>query len=95
MIRIDVARDDGEITRLNGRSGIAVCAPALEDQLQMSDPATVSLRCSTPEELAWNLATILATVKHVCPEAYETAHELMRFINPAHPRLQRKLPRYP
>lgn len=91
-IRIDVVRDDGEITRLRGESGLAACMGPLEERVELSNPATVSMRCSTAAELAWNLATLMAAVRHSSPEAFDMAGRLMEFCNFDRPELQRKLP---
>lgn len=96
MIRIDVVRGDGEVTRLVGQSGIAVCAPELAAEVQRSAAATVSLRCSSDAELAWNLATLLlASVRHVSPEAYAAAHRLEHVLDAGRPDLHRRLPPQP
>jgi len=87
MIQIDVKRADGRVTRLMGESGIATCAPSLSENVRESDPPTVSFRCASAGELAWNLAAIMAGVRHLSPEAYTMAHELavLRFHAPADP----------
>lgn len=95
MIRIDVVRDDGEITRLRGESGMAACMGPLDQRIEASDPATVSLRCSTPAEMAWNLATLMAAVRHNSPEAFELAGLLMEYCNYDRPVINRRLPPRP
>lgn len=96
-IRIDVARSDGEVTRLEGASGMAAVLPPIDTTkpLERQDVATVSLRCSTAAELAWNLATLMAAVKHHSPEAFESAVVLMRLVNFDRPRIDRRLPQWP
>jgi hypothetical protein len=68
-ITITVARADGEVTRLEGESGLAACTHNFE---ALESPV-VSLRCSDAAELAWNLAALMASVRSVCPEAFQTA----------------------
>lgn len=76
-IRIDIRRSDGEITRLEGHSGLAACMGPIADDPVRSDPPAISLRCSTPAELAWNLAAVMGAVRHLSPAAFEMAHALM------------------
>ena len=93
-IIIDVKRDDGQVTRLNGASGIAACAPNLAEELITSEPAMVSMRCSTEAEIAWNLACILATVMAHSPAAYDMAHALAPLIDAKQPTMIHKLPKW-
>lgn len=95
-IRIDVHRlVDGQVTRLEGESGIAVCCPPLADDVVLSDPGIVSIRCSTTAQLAWNLAVLLATVRNYSLEAYMAAHELEIFVDAGRPQHFRQLPNPP
>jgi hypothetical protein len=87
-ITITVARADGEVTRLEGESGLAACTHNLET---LESPV-VSLRCSDAAELAWNLAALMASVRSVCPEAFQTALVLMDKFDPAKPEFERWLP---
>lgn len=96
MIRITVVRDDGEATQLHGHSGMAACMGSpLSAEVQKSDPPVVSFRCSSPEELAWNLAALMAGVRHIAPEAFEVAEELMQFVDFGRPNISHTLPPRP
>ncbi len=91
-ITITIGRSDHRATRLEGKSGMAVCMGPMAEEIRRSDPPVVSLRCSTPAQIAWNLAALMGAVRHVAPEAYELAHELMPLCNFAEPRLHNRLP---
>ena len=89
-ITITVARDDGEVTRLEGESGLAVCT---RDLASFESP-TVSLRCATEEELAWNLAAVMASVRHVAPQAFVMALRLADAFDAEHPHAEWTLPQW-
>lgn len=91
-IRITVARRDGEVTRLVGNSGMATCMGPMNERIELSDPPTVSLRCSDPAELAWNLAALMGAVRSVSPEAFAMATVLMDLCNFEKPQARRILP---
>ena len=92
-IRIDVARDDGQVTRLVGESGMAACMGPLSDHPILSDPPMTSLRWGNEAELAWNLAALMAAVRHSSPHAFRMAGELMELCNFRDPIMGRHLPR--
>jgi hypothetical protein len=94
MIQIDVKRDDGQITRLSGVSGMAVCSPALGETPKATDPPAVSLRCNSPSELAWNLAALMGAVFHLDPIAFATALELMDVMSYEKPQIRQMQPRF-
>lgn len=93
MITIDIYRDDGEVTRLQGESGIAVAMHPLPENLELAEPAGASLRCSTSAEMAWNLAVMIATVRDLDPRAYSMAKRLSHLVRP-NTDTSRKLPRW-
>lgn len=92
MIRIQIRRDDGHVTKLEGESGMATCMGPVDQEFRKSDPPVVSIRCSNVVELAWNLAALMGAVRHHAPEAFEIAQELMPLCNFAAPVLQNRLP---
>lgn len=92
-IRIDIRRSDGEITRIEGHSGIAACMGLVADPPELSSPPSISLRCSNDVELAWNLAALMGAVNHVSPDAFRMANWLMPLCNFDRARLQRWLPK--
>ena len=91
-IRITVARNDGEVTRLEGQSGMAVCCADLNERAEISTTPVTSFRCSSAAELSWNLAALMAGVRHLSPDAFAVALELMEGIDFASPQFRRQLP---
>lgn len=105
-IRIDVRRDDGEVTRLEGPAGLAIMmqtsAPSVENipetperaraWMKSIDPAVVSLRASGPEDVVIMLATLIATVSAMGPELVAAAGLLAPYIRADRPEFRRVLP---
>ena len=106
-IRIDVRRDDGEVTRLEGPAGIAIMmqasAPTVENvpdtaegarEWAMSvDMPALSIRASQPEELVIMLACFIAFVKHQGDELLAAAMLLAPYVGVDRPDFRRVLPR--
>jgi len=105
-VRIDVRRDDGDVTRLEGPAGLAIMmqtsAPSVEnipetpagarEWMKGVDPAAVSLRASQPEDIVVMLATLVATVNVYGPELVAAAMLLAPYIRADRPDLRRVLP---
>ena len=91
-IRITVARADGEVTLLEGHSGMAVCCADLSDPKKVSASPLTSFRCYSAAELSWNLAALMAGVRHLNPTAFSVALELMDQLDFENPTAKHRLP---
>ena len=94
-IIIDVRRNDGEVTRLQGAAGLAVATTFRRDDPPgdvLKDPPPVSLRCDTQLQMVVILASVIASVEAVAPGVTVKALELSRFLNGHEPAARRVLP---
>lgn len=103
MIRLDIRRDDGEVTRIEGVASVSAVlqsdvVPVLDDSdpqalaKALKDMPVVSLRCDTAAQIAALLGTIIGAVAEIAPEAIEPAFEVAAVTNAANPALRRFLP---
>jgi len=104
VIRIDLRRDDGDVTRLEGVAGLAVMMqtdhlPVVDDadaralMQAVRDMPVVSLRANTSRQLAIMLGTLIASVGEIAgEETVQLACVLSGFVNAANPTLRRVLP---
>ena len=93
MIRVELRRDDGEITRVDGVAAIAavlqtdVMLPTLDPDdkeamlAALEDMPVVSLRCDNEAQLAVLLGTLLGTVADLAPNALAYAGVVARHEN--------------
>lgn len=105
-IRIEVRRDDGEVTRLEGPAGLAIMmqstAPTVEDVpetpegarewMKSVDMPAMSIRAKEPEELVIMLAALMAFVNAQGPELVEAARLLVPYVGVDRPAFRRVLP---
>lgn len=103
-LRIDIRRDDGEVTRLEGVAGLAVMMqsdtlPVVNERdaralmQALPDMPVVSLRADNSRQLAIMLGTLLASVsEYAGVETVELAIVLSAFVNAKKPELRRVLP---
>lgn len=96
-ITIDVARDDGEVTRLEGVAGLAIMLqrdlpPApIESGKQVPMPI-LSLRAESKAQLALLLAGLLSFCRHEDPQVIEHAERLSLLMDSKNVTLRRELP---
>lgn len=96
-ITIDVCRDDGEVTRLEGVAGLAIMLqrdlPPLPIENGKEIPMPIlSLRADTQAQMALMLAGLMAFCRQDDPETYERAERLSFVIDTKKAAVRRFLP---
>lgn len=89
-VRIDVHREDGAVTRIEGNCGIALTATITgTDLAREADTPIVLLRGETGLQLAWLLGGLLGAIDslpdgHLIREGAENFAKDMNFDDPLH-----------